>query len=51
MASKTTMAGFSGDDWKKVLAIVGALVAVGALPGRWAKGVGVASAIVALLGL
>lgn len=51
MASKTAVAGFSGDDWKKLLAIAGALVAAGVLPQRWAKGISLASAAVMLFGL
>lgn len=51
MASKTAIAGFSGDDWMKWLAIAGALVAAGVLPQRWAKGISLASAAVMLFGL
>jgi hypothetical protein len=51
MASKTALAGFSGDDWKKWLAIAGALVAAGVLPQRWAKGIGLATAATMFFGL
>jgi hypothetical protein len=51
MSSNTTTAGFSADDWKKLLAIAGALAAAGVLPQSWAKGIGVASAVVILFGL
>lgn len=51
MASKTAIAGMSGDDWKKLLTIAGALVAVGVLPQRWAKGISVAGAAVVFFGL
>ncbi len=51
MASKVVVGGFSGDDWRKLLAVAGALVAVGVLPKGWAKGIGLATAAVMLLGL
>lgn len=51
MASKAVAGGFSGDDWKKLLAIAGALAAAGILPQRWAKAIGPAGAAVMLFGL
>lgn len=50
MATKTAVAGFPG-DWKKWLAVAGALAAAGILPQRWAKALSAASAVVILFGL
>ncbi len=43
--ARTSAGGFSGDDLGKLLAIAGALIAVGVLPKRWQKGVSAATAL------
>jgi hypothetical protein len=43
--ARTSVGGFSGDDLGKVLAVLGALIAVGVLPKGWQKGVSAATAL------
>jgi hypothetical protein len=43
--ARTSVGGCSGDDFGKLLALVGALIAVGVLPKGWQKGVSAATAL------
>lgn len=43
--ARASAGGFSGDDFGKLLAIAGALIAVGILPKGWQKAVSAASAL------
>jgi hypothetical protein len=46
--ARTSAGGFSGNDLGKLLAMAGALVAVGVLPQKWQKGVSAATALLVL---
>ena len=45
--SKAKTAGFDGDDWGKILAVLGALTAFGVLPKKWGTPVALAALLIA----